>query len=125
MVLVYPCLSRKLVGEHGGSYERFARGFGLSRQTMAWFWEMYLGRAVDVSLDAAVERYAAPLDAASVDWSGLPPALMLFADHDVLCDDGALLAARLRGAGVPVECHTVPYTLHGTFSKRLDPSAFE
>eukprot|EP00443_Scrippsiella_acuminata_P025616 CAMPEP_0115176902 /NCGR_PEP_ID=MMETSP0270-20121206/5106_1 /TAXON_ID=71861 /ORGANISM="Scrippsiella trochoidea, Strain CCMP3099" /LENGTH=221 /DNA_ID=CAMNT_0002589811 /DNA_START=13 /DNA_END=674 /DNA_ORIENTATION=+ len=122
MILVYPCVSRKLVGELGGSYERFSRGFGLSRQTMAWFWEMYLGRAVEASLDAAVERYAAPLDAPGMDWSGLPPALTLFADHDVLYDDGAQLIERLRGAGIPVVSKTVPYPLHGSFSRREDPA---
>ncbi len=68
--------------------------------------------------DAArrAEPYASPLLVQSV--AGLPPTLVITADHDALRTEGDAYAARLRDAGIPVEHHVVPrrdhYFLDGT-----------
>ncbi|MGY1946785.1 alpha/beta hydrolase [Nocardia asiatica] len=46
------------------------------------------------------------------DVSGLPPALMLDADHDTLRASGERFAAELA-AGVPVSYTVVPHSWHG------------
>mmetsp|Transcript_158826 Transcript_158826/g.280610 ORF Transcript_158826/g.280610 Transcript_158826/m.280610 type:complete len:378 (+) Transcript_158826:53-1186(+) len=116
-LLVYPCVSRRLVNAKGGSYEKFYTGWNLTRQTMQWFWHMYLGVDVDSALSPSVEMHAAPLDA-DVHLGDLPPTFILLADHDVLYDDGILLADKLRSAGVPVKVDAVGFTLHGMFAQR-------
>ncbi|MGK8507660.1 alpha/beta hydrolase [Nocardia asiatica] len=47
------------------------------------------------------------------DVSGLPPALMLDADHDTLRASGERFAAELAAAGVPVSYTVVPHSWHG------------
>jgi acetyl esterase len=125
LLLVYPCLSRQLVSQKGGSYEAFASGYGLTRERMAWFWEQYTGKKLNEEIPIDELRYIAPIDTRT-SLHALPPTMLLLADHDVLYDDGKQLAGRLRAAGVHVTLDVVPYTLHGLFSnRRLDSSAWE
>ncbi|GIF10116.1 alpha/beta hydrolase [Actinoplanes teichomyceticus] len=79
------------------SYHQFAEGHGLRRDTMPWFWDQY---APDVP--ARAEITASPLRATTEQLAGLPPALVIVAEADVLRDEGEAYAARLRAAGVPV-----------------------
>ena len=53
------------------------------------------------------------------DLSGLPPALVVVAEYDVLADEGAAYAARLREAGVAVSERHVAGATHGFI--RLHP----
>src|SRR5215469_15656933 len=71
-----------------------ARSRIISGPEMRAFRRLYLGDA-----DPADPRVS-PLRAA--DLAGLPPALIQVAEHDPLREDGALYAAALRSAGVPV-----------------------
>ena len=80
-----------------GSYEQFAEGYFLSAKAMAWFWDAY---APD--LDRRSEPYASPLRASDEQLAGLPPALVIVDEADVLRDEGEAYAARLRAAGVAV-----------------------
>jgi acetyl esterase len=77
-----------------GSYERFATGYGLTRDAMRWYWGQYLGVA-----DGS-DPQASPLRAA--DFAGLPPGVVVVAECDPLHDEGLAYAERLEAAGVPV-----------------------
>ena len=80
-----------------GSYEQFAEGYFLTAKAMAWFWDAY---APDV--ERRSEPFASPLRASDEQLAGLPPALVIVDEADVLRDEGEAYAARLRAAGVPV-----------------------
>ena len=79
------------------SYDQFAEGYYLTAKAMAWFWDAY---APDV--ERRSEPFASPLRARRHQLVGLPPALVIVDEADVLRDEGEAYAARLRDAGVPV-----------------------
>ncbi|MEU4564085.1 alpha/beta hydrolase [Actinoplanes sp. NPDC023936] len=79
------------------SYHRFAENYWLRRDAMVWFWDQY---TTDPA--ARAEITASPLRASTEELSGLPPALVIVAEADVLRDEGEAYAAKLRAAGVPV-----------------------
>ncbi|MFG2358719.1 alpha/beta hydrolase [Streptomyces sp. NPDC048521] len=78
------------------SYEEFAEGYFLSREGMKWFWDQYT-----LSEQERSAITASPLRASLEELAGLPPALIITAEADVLRDEGEAFAARLRQAGVP------------------------
>ncbi|MBG7702539.1 alpha/beta hydrolase [Streptomyces sp. MC1] len=77
------------------SYEEFAEGYFLSREGMKWFWDQYT-----LSEEERGQITVSPLRAGLEDLAGLPPALIITAEADVLRDEGEAYAARLRQAGV-------------------------
>jgi acetyl esterase len=79
-----------------GTYQEFAEGPYLRAKTMEWFWDAY-------TRDEAqrAEITASPLRASLDELAGLPPALLLVDEGDVLRDEGEAYAANLRQAGVP------------------------
>jgi acetyl esterase/lipase len=79
------------------SYSDFAEGYFLTRQGMRWFWDQY---TTDPRQRA--ESTVSPLRAPAEQLTGLPPALVITAEADVLRDEGEAYAGRLRDAGVPV-----------------------
>ncbi|MER7668216.1 alpha/beta hydrolase [Kitasatospora sp. NPDC096128] len=80
-----------------GSYHQFATGYFLRRDGMQWFWDQYT-----TDPDQRAEITASPLRATVEQLTGLPPALVITAEADVLRDEGEAYAAKLRQAGVPV-----------------------
>ena len=76
------------------SYVENAEGYGMTREAATWFWDQYLGDRTH-----ATNPLASPLLAP--DLSGLPPALVVTAEYDVLRDEGDLYVERLLEAGVP------------------------
>ena len=80
-----------------GSYHQFSEGYFLTRKGMRWFWDQY---TTDPRQRA--ESTVSPLRAPADQLTGLPPALVITAEADVLRDEGEAYAARLREAGVPV-----------------------
>ncbi|WP_431970443.1 alpha/beta hydrolase [Nocardia sp. bgisy134] len=79
------------------SYHQFAEHYFLAREGMKWFWDQYTEN--DAQRD---EIYASPLRASTEQLKGLPPALVITGEADVLRDEGEAYAAKLRAAGVPV-----------------------
>ncbi|WP_309113674.1 alpha/beta hydrolase [Saccharothrix sp.] len=98
-VLVYPPLDTDFATE---SYVDNARGYGLEREGMRWFWRQYLG-------DREPTAQAAPLRAHDV--SG-PPAFIATAEHDPVRTDGERYARKLEEAGVPVRLREFAGTIH-------------
>lgn len=88
------------------SYRQNAAGFGLTAQTMAWYWDQYVPNKAD-----RANPLASPLDAP--DLSGLPPALVMTAEFDPLLDEGEAYAARLQEARVAVELKRYDGLIHG------------
>jgi acetyl esterase len=80
-----------------GSYDQFAEGPWLTRQSMRWFWDAY---APDMAF--RTEPTASPLLASLEQLQGLPPALVITDEADVLRDEGEAYARKLRLAGVDV-----------------------
>ncbi|MBL8706854.1 MAG: alpha/beta hydrolase [Rhodospirillales bacterium] len=93
-VLFYPVANADF---DTGSYRQFAEGPWLTRKAMQWFWDQYLP---DHGKRNAPE--AAPLKATLAQLKGLPPALVITDENDVLRDEGEAYAAKLAAAGVPV-----------------------
>ncbi|MFD4724103.1 alpha/beta hydrolase [Streptomyces seoulensis] len=89
------------------SYHQFAEHYYLARDGMKWFWDAYT--TDEVKRD---EKYAAPLRATLEDLKGLPAALVITAEADVLRDGGELYAGKLREAGVEVTAVRISGTVH-------------
>jgi len=79
------------------SYREFAEGYFLAREGMKWFWDQYT-----TSEEDRAQITASPLRASIEQLTGLPPALVITGEADVLRDEGEAFAAKLRQAGVPV-----------------------
>jgi acetyl esterase len=103
-LLLYPVTDYHTPGTP--SYEENAEGYGLTRDTMKWFWAHYLKDASE-----GEHPYASPLRAA--DLSGLPPALLITAEYDPLRDEGEFYAEKLRTAGVPTALTRYDGVNHG------------
>ena len=102
-VLIYPVTDCNFDTD---SYRDAATGYGLTRESMLWYWNQYLpDESKRVSPDASPLR--AP------DLSGLPPALVITCKLDPLASEGAAYAEGLRSAGVRVEHVHEPDMIHG------------
>ena len=102
-LLLYP------VTDHNfktGSYLEYADNHYLTRDAMIYFWGLYLPYD-----EAGKEPYASPLQAD--DLSGLPPALVITAECDVLRDEAEEYAKKLETAGVPTTLTRIEGTVHG------------
>ncbi|MEW2360189.1 alpha/beta hydrolase [Spirillospora sp. NPDC029432] len=89
------------------SYREFADGPYLTAKAMAWFWDAY---TTDPAQRAEIT--ASPLRATLDDLAGLPPALVIVDECDVLRDEGEAYARRLTEAGVPTTSVRYNGTLH-------------
>lgn len=79
------------------TYREFAEGYYLYRAGMEWFWNQYTMCQKDRN-----QITASPLRAVRDQLKGLPPAMILNGEADVLRDEGEAYARRLREAGVDV-----------------------
>ena len=102
-VLIYPVTDCDF---NSDSYRDAATGYGLTRESMLWYWNQYLpDESKRVSPDASPLR--AP------DLSELPPALVITCKLDPLASEGAAYAEALRSAGVRVEHIIESDMIHG------------
>lgn len=87
------------------SYRDLSDGMPLSRADMIWFFNHYAPR------DRQADPDISPLRAANL--AGLPPALVVTAEYDVLRDEGEAYTQRLEQAGVPVRLRRAAGLTHG------------
>jgi acetyl esterase len=112
-VLVYPVTDADF---ETPSYRDPENALILTREAMVWFWDHYLPDA-----SRRAEPDASPLRADSL--AGLPPAVVLTAEHDVLRDEGEAYAKRLEEAGVPVDFRRHAGQTHGFFQILMLPGS--
>jgi acetyl esterase len=104
-LLIYPVTDQSF---DTPSYLENAQGFGLTRKQMMWFSDHYLRSPAD-----AESPLASPLRAESL--RGLPPALVVTAGYDPLCDEAERYAERLAADAVDVRVERYPGLIHGFF----------
>ncbi|WP_432948594.1 alpha/beta hydrolase [Kribbella sp. CA-253562] len=93
-VLFYPVTDASF---DTASYHEFAEGYFLQREGMKWFWDQYTQDENERN-----QITASPLRATTEQLAGLPTALVITGEADVLRDEGEAYAAKLREAGVAV-----------------------
>lgn len=115
-LLIYPCNDRNFETE---SYIENATGYGLSTQSMQWFWDQYLqGSQHDTN------PYAVPMRAGS--FSEVAPAIIITAQYDPLISDGKNYAALLERDGISVIYKEYAGMIHGFFTNMaVTPTARE
>ncbi len=103
-VLSYPVTDANF---ETASYRAFGTGeYWLSREAMKWFWESYAPEA------ARNQPTVSPLRATLDQLRGLPPALIITDENDVLRDEGEAYAHKLMAAGVEVVATRYLGTIH-------------
>jgi acetyl esterase len=103
-VLMYPVTDSSMSQP---SYEEFADGPWLTKAGMAWFWDAYAPNKADRK-----KTMASPLSATVEQLKGLPPALLITDENDILRDEGEQYARKLIQAGVEVTPIRVLATHH-------------
>jgi acetyl esterase len=103
-VLLYPVTDGSMTQK---TYEEFADGLWLSRATINWMWDAYTPNKADRK-----KPDASPLQATVEQLKGLPPALIVVDENDVLREEGEAYARKLMQAGVEVTPFRVLGTLH-------------
>ena len=103
-LLFYPVTNADF---ESGSYKQFTDGPWLTKSAMQWFWDEYLP---DHSLRK--DPTASPLMASLDQLRGLPRALIITAENDVLRDEGEAYGRKLIEAGVEVVIVRYNATIH-------------
>ena len=102
-VLIYPVADLQMTDE---SYQTVGEGYLLTTKAMVWFRDHYLRNVDDIG-----DWRASPLRAQS--FAGLPPAYVVTAGCDPLCDEGVAYAKLLEKNGIPVTYRHRPGQMHG------------
>ncbi|KAI8878695.1 hypothetical protein K501DRAFT_277256 [Backusella circina FSU 941] len=104
-VLFYPCLSETT---DFPSYEQYGDGYYLlAQKTMQLFYDLYLTKRGEPHV------YATPIVACREELIGLPPALVITAECDILRDEGEAYTKKMMDAGVDAVGIRVLGTIHG------------
>jgi len=114
-LLVYPCITNPLTDDLE-SHVKYIDGPVLSRTVCDWF----MRQVFDDIEEGLKHPFASPLHIES--HHGLPPATIINAKHDPLCDHGKLYAEKLRKDGVPVTRSVYRKSLHGFFGSSIGES---
>ena len=91
--------------EETDSIRDFAKGYFLERESLLYWYELYLPDDAD-----RADPRISPLLAEDV--SGLPPAYVMLAGFDPLRDEGLAYVEKLRDAGVTVNVAEYPDMVH-------------
>lgn len=110
--LVYPATD--LTMSHP-SIDENAEGYLLTKASMVWFGNHYLGGSGLEATDPMVS----PLYASDDVLRGCPPATVITAGFDPLRDEGEAYAARLEAVGVDVTTQRFDGQIHAFFSMPL------
>lgn len=103
-LLFYPVTDASM---SSASYREFADGPWLTAKAMAWYWDQYLPDASRRS-----EVLASPINATTKELQGLPPALLIVDENDVLRDEGEAYGRKLAAAGVKLISTRYNGTIH-------------
>lgn len=103
-VLFYPVTAADFETE---SYNEFSKGYWLSKEAMKWFWDAYLPDE-----NERKQYTVSPLLASIDQLKGLPPALVITNECDVLRDEGEAYAHKLMEAGVNTTAIRLLGTIH-------------
>ena len=116
LIPIYPVT--KLFSEHTPSWTAYARGYGDDAELLEAFCEAYArGKtqeplvSVGLAPDSMLQK--------------LPPVLLISAGHDVLADQGAAFAHRLKSVGVSTDYHLFPTATHLFITVGGQPTAFQ
>lgn len=103
-VLLYPVTDSNFAN---ASYTAFRDGPWLTQQTMMWSWDAYIPIAT-----SRTQITACPLQATLDQLKGLPEALVITAENDVLREEGEAYARKLAAAGARVTATRYIGTIH-------------
>jgi len=104
--MYYP-MTDALTDQDSESYRLFKDGPYGDAKTMEWFWSTYLPEEKLRS-----ESTVSPLRAELDELRGLPPALVIVDENDVIRDQGEAYATKLREADVPTASVRFNGTMH-------------
>ncbi|NHF62162.1 alpha/beta hydrolase [Microcella pacifica] len=103
-VLLYPFLDPTMSSE---SHRALATGTFVTGRLLSYYWEVYLGDEPRSAITADVNPSLAERH------DGLPPAIVVTAGRDPLCDEGRDYAQLLSRAGVHTTHRHYPDQFHG------------
>lgn len=114
-LLIYPATANE--NHVGRTKPELQTGYGLDAKTLAWFTNNYI----------PVEERSNPLTAPLYldSHAGLPPAVVVTAQFDLLCEEGLEYVRKLRAAGVPVVHQHLSDLPHGFATMSVLPRARE
>jgi acetyl esterase len=98
VILAYPVISNLMDTE---SYDKFKDGPWLSKKSMEWFFDNYLGDNNNKRINYLDE-----------DLRGFPKTLLMVDENDVLRDEGELFAHKLMDSGVDTSSVRILGTCH-------------
>lgn len=103
-LLIYPVTDAAM---NTPSYTEFGTGPWLTRKAMEWFWDQYLPNQA-----ARADIHVSPLNASADQLKGLPRAMVITDENDVLRDEGERYGRHLAAAGVNVTSVRYNGTIH-------------
>jgi acetyl esterase len=109
--LFYPALDSRMAT---ASHTALSEGYGtMTGAAMRFYWETYAPDERDRE-----DFRVSPAHADSL--AGLPPAIVVCAEYDILRDEAHEYARRLHAEGVQVEVIEVPGQIHGFLATMVD-----
>ena len=109
-VLIYPATDHPSA-EWQSYVSCSGKGYPLSHVGLKDLWRMYTSNSLEWQPGQTQHHLATPYRVENL--KGLPPALVLVAEDDLLRDEGLAYAQRMQDTGVPVSVKIFPGQKHG------------